>query len=263
MAHVPGVHDDELRDEVVLLRPLVVARLRRDRARVDPVRDHAKPSGRRPLRLQAQPHRLPDRDDAVRAAEVRGDERPQHADHCRIPETVELGRDLREDVLADDEHGGAEPPPHRDAEISDDRRVGHAEDEIGSGPAKRVGAGGAEVGEVVRRAAGELRALVRGRRDADDADAVVLGRPRRVLVPVQDAGDDLDLVVLGEPFAELRQEVRGRLDPGPVVLVQDEDAGAASVRRPSGKASGGAHPLRSASAAASRTAARKPSTLGP
>ena len=40
---------------------------------------------------------------------------------------------------------------------------------------------------------------------------------------VQHARDDLDVVLLGERLAELGQQVRGRLDAGPVVLVEDED----------------------------------------
>ena len=82
----------------------------------------------------------------------------------------------------------------------------------------------AEVREVVHGAPAELRALVRRRRDARDDDAVVLDLARLVLVAVEDAGDDLDLVVLRERLAELGQEVRGRLDAGPVVLVEDEDS---------------------------------------
>ena len=39
--HVARVHDDEAPDQIVPLRPLVVPWLRRDRTRVDPVRDDA------------------------------------------------------------------------------------------------------------------------------------------------------------------------------------------------------------------------------
>ena len=48
-------------------------------------------------------------------------------------------------------------------------------------------------------------------------------------MPTQDAGHDLDLVVLGERLAQLGQQVRGRLDSGPVVLVEDQHARAAST----------------------------------
>ena len=54
--------------------------------------------------------------------------------------------------------------------------------------------------------------------------AVVLELARLVLVPVQDARHDLDVVVLRERLAELGEQVRGRLDAGPVVLVEDENS---------------------------------------
>ena len=52
----------------------------------------------------------------------------------------------------------------------------------------------------------------------------MLDLPRLVLVPAQDARHDLDVVVLRERLAELREQVRGRLDAGPVVLIQDENS---------------------------------------
>ena len=137
---------------------------------------------------------------------------------------MELRRDLREDVLTDDEHRRPDALADEDAEIADDRRVGHAQHEIGRAAAERVPEGRAEVGEVVQSAPTQLRPLVRRRGDAGDNDAVVLDLPRLVLVPVQDARDDLHLVVLCERLAQLGQEVRGRLHAGPVVLVEDENA---------------------------------------
>ena len=209
---VPGVHDDEARHEVVLPAHSlsrgcgVIARVSTQfgitRSR----------SGGAPFASQPLAHRLADGDDPVGAPQVGADEPAEHADDGGVAEPVELGRDLREDVLADDEHGHAEAAADRDAEVADDRRVGHAEDEIGSRAAQRVRERRAEVREVVRRAPRELGALVRRRRDADDADAVVLVLARRVLVAVQDAGHDLDVVVLRERLAELGQQVRGRLD---------------------------------------------------
>ena len=41
---------------------------------------------------------------------------------------------------------------------------------------------------------------------------------------VQHAGHDGDVVLVGERLAELGEQVRGRLDAGPVVLVEDEEA---------------------------------------
>ena len=127
VADVARVHHDEAPDEAVLLGPRVVARLRRDRAGVDPVRDHAQALGRGTLRLEPLPHRLADRDDPVRATEVGADEAAEDADHGRVPEPIELGRDLREHVLADDEHRRADALADEHAEVSDDRRIGHAE----------------------------------------------------------------------------------------------------------------------------------------
>ena len=43
----------------------------------------------------------------------------------------QLHGDLREHVLADDEDRRSEPAADRDAEVPDDRRVGHTEHEIG------------------------------------------------------------------------------------------------------------------------------------
>ena len=71
-----------------------------------------------------------------RAPEVRADEAAEHADHGGIAEPVELGRDLREDVLADDEHRRADPLADEHAEVADDRRVGHAQHEVGSRAAR-------------------------------------------------------------------------------------------------------------------------------
>ena len=97
---VAGVHDDEAVVEVVLARPLVVARLRRDRGRVDPVRDHREPLGGRPLLLEplaasSRRSRRPGRRGGGRA-----DERASRRDRDRVLEPPELDRDLGEDVLA-------------------------------------------------------------------------------------------------------------------------------------------------------------------
>ena len=74
---------------------------------------------------------------------------PQHADDGGVVEPVELGRDLREDVLADDEQRRADAPPDEDAEVADDRRVGHAEDEVRRRAAQRVPERRSEVRDVV------------------------------------------------------------------------------------------------------------------
>ena len=68
----------------------------------------------------------------------------------------------------------------------------------------------------------ELRPVEGGRADADDADAVAHLLVRQVLLE-QVAGDDGDVVVVGERLAQLRQQLRRRLHPRPVVLVEDEE----------------------------------------
>ena len=76
----------------------------------------------------------------------------------------------------------------------------------------------------------EVRALERRRRDAHDLDAVPRFLLGRVLVTAQDAREHADLVLVGERLAELGQQMRRRLDAGPVVLVEDEQARLSSVR---------------------------------
>ena len=64
--------------------------------------------GGRALRLEAQLHRVADRDDAVGAPQVEGDEPPQRTQHERLLEPLDPLGDLREDVLADHEERRAE-----------------------------------------------------------------------------------------------------------------------------------------------------------
>jgi len=77
----------------------------------------------------------------------------------------------------------------------------------------------------------ELRPVVRGRAHPEDLDPVVPVAPRRSVEEVQGAGHHGDVELVGEVGEELREQVRGRLEAGPVVLVEDEHA------RPSHRAS--------------------------
>ena len=53
----------------------------------------------------------------------------------------------------------------------------------------------------------------------------------RVVLPAEQASRDHGHVVVGrERLAELREQVRGRLDPRPVVLIEDEQARTAATR---------------------------------
>ena len=116
---VARVHDDERIVEAVLARPGVVPRLRRELLRVDPVRDHLDAAGGRALRLEAQLHRLADRDDAVGAPQVERDEPPQRAEHERLLEPLDALGDLGEDVLADHEERHAEAPRDEEPDVAD------------------------------------------------------------------------------------------------------------------------------------------------
>jgi hypothetical protein len=219
---VARVHDDELVAEPACRGPGVLPGLRLDLGRVDPVGDHLDPRLPRALVDEAELHRLADRHDPVGAPQVEPDELPERSEDERVLEPLDALRDLGEHVLADDEERGVEPPGDHEPDVPDDRRVGHAEDEVGPLAAEGGADGLAEVAAVVRGPVVELRALVGRRPDADDPDAVPLLLVRQ-LVAVEMPGDDGDVVVAGQRLAELREQLRGRLDAGPVVLVQDED----------------------------------------
>ena len=222
VADVPGVHHDEGAVEALLRRPGVVPRLRHELGRVDPVRDHLDPLGGSALLLEPQLHRVADRDDTVGTAEVERDEPAQRSEHERLLEALHALGDLGEDVLADHEQRHAEAPRDDEADVADDGRIGHAEDEVGPRAAERREHRVAEVARVVRGPVVELGAIVGRRADADDPHAVslLLGRERE---PMEGPGDDGHVVVDRERLAELREKLRRRLDPRPVVLVEDED----------------------------------------
>ncbi len=224
MPHVAGVHDDELAVELVLACPVVLARQRHKGARVDPVRDDAYPLGRSALLLEPAAHRLADRHDAIGAAEVETDDPPQRQDHQRVLEPPERGGDLREDVLADDHERDTVASCDGDGDGAEHRRVGHAEDDVRAGGGEPLAERTGEKGDVVERPERETRALVGRRVDALDLHAVVHEAPRARLGVAQPARDHVDVVVARERLAELRQQVRGRLDSRPVVLVEDEQA---------------------------------------
>ena len=93
-------------------------------------------SGGAPFRLEPLLHRLADRDDAVGAAQVEARQRPSSADEHRVLEPLQLDRDLREDVLADHDERHAEAPRDEQSDVADDRRIGHAEDDVGPSAAQ-------------------------------------------------------------------------------------------------------------------------------
>ena len=136
MTDVAGVHDDELLGEISG-RATSDCRLScgASRVGVDPVRDHAQAVRRRALLLQPPAHGVADRDDPVRATQVEADETAQQAHHRRILESLELDGDLGEDVLADDDERHPEAAGDEERDVRDDRRVGHAENDVRPRPA--------------------------------------------------------------------------------------------------------------------------------
>ena len=99
VADVARVHDHEAAVEPGVARPLVLLRLRRDRASVSTQFGITLTrSGGAPF-PQPLAHRLPDRHDAVRPPEVEADERRSSPTTSGFVEPPELVRDLGEDVL--------------------------------------------------------------------------------------------------------------------------------------------------------------------
>ena len=224
VADVPGVHDDEAVDEPLLARPRIRALARRELLRVGPVRDHGDRVRLDALRDQPPAHPLADRHDSGRARKPEPDEPVEHADEDGVVEPAERDRDLGEDVLRDDDQRHTVAPSDGHADRGDEGRVGETEDEVRPWPSQRRDEGEDDETQVVEPAEREPAPVERGRPDADDLDAVSdrLLRPRRI---VNGAGDDGDVVVLCERFAQLGQELRCRLLPRGVVLVEDEQRG--------------------------------------
>ena len=224
----------EATGETVLLRPRVVPRLRRNLVRVDPVRDHDNPARRGTLGDEPPTHRLADRDDAIRTAKIRADDPAENADSHRVREAPKLHRRLGEHVLADDDERDAESAGQRETDGADHRRVCHAENDVRRPGDEAAAEGTAEVGEVVGGPCGEPCAVVRRRADMPDRNAVPLEHAGIVLVLMHHAGENVDVTSAREAFTELGEQVRGRLDARPVVLVEHEEAltGARSRRHP-------------------------------
>ena len=136
-------------------------------------------------------------------------------------------------------------------DVGDDRRVGHAEHDVRPRPAQAARAA---------RSSGTSRSWTRARRASSArTTSTGRGRSRRRSArsrrgwsswPCRTPGDDRDVHIVGQRLAQLGEQLRRRLDSGPVVLVQDEQARLAAAGH-SGKASTGertpaAHPLRRA-----------------
>jgi hypothetical protein len=126
--------------------------------------------------------------------------------------------------VATSEQRHAETLGESEADVADHRRVGHAEHEVGPRSGQPLQQRAADVRDVVQRPQTEAGTLERGRRHPDDLHAVANLAPRQPLVSSQDARQHTNVVLVGQRLAQLGQQVRGRLDAGPVVLVDDEQA---------------------------------------
>ena len=230
MADVPGVHDDELLVHALLSRPVVGFVTRRQPLGVDPVRDHLHTLGRCTFLLETPAHRVADRNDPVRAPEVERHERTKEPHHDGILEALQLNGDLRKDVLADHDERGAVATRDEQRDVCHDRGIGHAEHDVRARAAQAAQESIRKVGDVIRGPSEEPAAFEGRRGHTLDLDGLVHQPSRLVLVTVQHARDDLHLDVLRERLAEIREQLRRRLDPRPVVLIQDKEARLAGRR---------------------------------
>ena len=74
----------------------------------------------------------------------------------------------------------------------------------------------------------ELGALVGRRPDTNDAHAVSLLFSRQLVVAEQAPGDNRDVEVVGKRLTQLGEQMGGRLDARPVVLVENQECGSGS-----------------------------------
>src|SRR5437660_275533 len=81
-----------------------------------------------------------------------------------------LARERGEHVLADNEERRAEPSCDELGSCGDERRVGHADDDVGPTGPESFPDGANEVREVVRGPTMQLRSVIRRRVHADDRD---------------------------------------------------------------------------------------------
>ena len=135
---VARVHHDERVVEPLLRRPGVAAWLWRELRRVDPVRDHLDARGVGTLLLPAVASSCPrSRRRGRRGGDRAPTSRRSAATRTGCSSRLSALRDLGEDVLADDEQRHVEASRDGERDVADDRRVGHAEHEIGPLAAER------------------------------------------------------------------------------------------------------------------------------
>jgi len=156
---LPECDDHELLGEITPAGPGIVLVVWREPLGVHPVRDHAQALRRSALLLQPLAHGVPDRYNPVGTTKVETDEPAQQAHHRRVPESIELHRDLREHVLADDDQRSSVASRDEQRDVGDDRRVGHTEDDVGTRATESAEERPRQICRVVRRPREDLRAL--------------------------------------------------------------------------------------------------------
>jgi hypothetical protein len=239
------MHDDEAGVETVGQRPVVRLLARDQRRDVRPVWDDAQPIRPRALLLEPATHRVADRHHSIGTAQIRADEQTEEADEPRAREPVERNCDLGKDILADDDERRLMTAREQERNVADDGWVGAAEHDVRPRLRQAEARCLQEIREIIERPAGQLRAIVRRRLDAEDLDAPAPLTCRQVRHVAQPAGEDRDLELAGKLLEKLREQVRRRLHSGPVVLIEDEDT--RLVRHgPHATVSSGADPLCSA-----------------
>ena len=157
----------------------------------------------------------------VGAAQIEADQRAEDADQKRLAKSAEVDGDLGKDVLTDDDERAPKPPGNQISDITDQRRVCHAQHDVGTLHGDATSQRPQQIRDVVGRPPMQRGAVVGRRVQTDDLDAIahlVVG----IIAAVEAARDHRDRIVGGEVLAELRQKVGGGLEPRVVVLIEDE-----------------------------------------
>ncbi len=148
------------------------------------------------------------------------DRRAEALQHERARQLARLGRSLGIQVLDDGDQRDAEAAGDEVRGIADEGRIGLAEDDVRPAGDEAAERREDDVRQVVGRPGRQSAPGERGRRDADDLDAVPCLPPRTGAA--RRACDHGHGVRPGQPLAQLGQELRRRLGARPVVLVQHE-----------------------------------------
>ncbi len=143
------------------------------------------------------------------------------ADQKRLAKSADVDGDLGKDVLTDDDERAPKSSGNQIGDITDQRRICHAQHDVGPLHGDATSQCPQQIRHVVRRPPVQRGAVVGRRVQTDDLDVVahlVVG----IIATVEATRDHRDRVVGSEVLAELRQEVGGGLEPRVVVLIENE-----------------------------------------